>query len=72
MTINLVNVAIVLFVFWNTGSNIFLAGWGLTIASAAASVVGKPLPRDVKLLHRSYGPTELLRHNMSSGAKPSS
>ncbi|MDB5616878.1 ATP-binding protein [Tardiphaga sp.] len=36
MTINLFNVAIVLFVFWNSGSNIFLGAWGLTIASAAA------------------------------------
>ena len=36
MTINLVNVAIVLFVFWNTGSNLFLGAWGLTIAAAAA------------------------------------
>jgi len=36
MTINLVNVAIVLFVFWNTGSNLFLGTWGLTIAAAAA------------------------------------
>jgi hypothetical protein len=36
MTINLVNVAIVLFVFWNTGLNIFLGAWALTIACAAA------------------------------------
>lgn len=36
MTINLTNVAIILFVFWNTGSNIFLGAWGLTIATAAA------------------------------------
>ena len=36
MTINLVNGAIVLFVFWNTGSNIFLGAWALTIACAAA------------------------------------
>ena len=36
MTINLANVAIVLFVFWNTGSNIFLGAWALTIACAAA------------------------------------
>ncbi len=36
MTINLVNVAIVLFVFWNTGSNLFLGVWALTIACAAA------------------------------------
>jgi two-component system, sensor histidine kinase len=35
MTINLANVAIILFIFWNTGSNIFLSAWGLTIASAA-------------------------------------
>lgn len=36
MTINLVNVAIVLFVFWNTGSNMFLGVWALTIVCAAA------------------------------------
>jgi hypothetical protein len=36
MTINLVNVAIILFVFWNTGSNIFLIGWASTIAVAVA------------------------------------
>lgn len=36
MTINLVNVAIVLLVFWNTGSNIFLGVWALTIVAAAA------------------------------------
>ncbi|MDP3690399.1 histidine kinase dimerization/phospho-acceptor domain-containing protein, partial [Bradyrhizobium sp.] len=35
MTINLVNVAIILAVFWNTGSNIFLGAWALTIAVAA-------------------------------------
>lgn len=35
MTINLVNVAVVLFVFWNSGSNIFLGGWALTITAAA-------------------------------------
>ena len=39
MTINLVNVAIVLFVFWKTGSNVFLGAWGLIIASAAAMAV---------------------------------
>jgi hypothetical protein len=36
MTINLVNVAIVLSVFWNTGSNIFLGAWALSIAATAA------------------------------------
>ena len=36
MTINLVNVAIILAVFWNTGLNIFLGVWALTIAAAAA------------------------------------
>ncbi|MDO9060605.1 MAG: ATP-binding protein [Bradyrhizobium sp.] len=36
MTINLVNVAIVVSVFWNSGSNIFLGAWALTIAAAAA------------------------------------
>jgi signal transduction histidine kinase/DNA-binding NarL/FixJ family response regulator len=35
MTINLANVAIILFIFWNTGSNIFLSGWALAITSAA-------------------------------------
>ena len=39
MTINLANVAIILFVFWNTGSNIFLATWALAIASAAAIAI---------------------------------
>ena len=39
MTINLANVAIVLFVFWNTGSNIFLGAWGLTIVCAAAMAI---------------------------------
>src|SRR5450631_929072 len=36
MTINLANVAIILFVFWNTGSNLFLIGWASTIAGAVA------------------------------------
>jgi hypothetical protein len=36
MTINLVNVAIVLFVFWNTGFNLFLGAWASVIAVAAA------------------------------------
>jgi len=36
MTINLVNAAIIVFVFWNTGSNIFLATWAMAIACAAA------------------------------------
>jgi two-component system, sensor histidine kinase len=36
MTINLVNVAIILFLFWNTGFNIFLGAWALAITSAAA------------------------------------
>ena len=36
MAINLANVAIILFVFWDIGSNLFLATWGLTIAAAAA------------------------------------
>lgn len=35
MTINLVNVSIILFVFWNSGSNIFLGAWALTITTAA-------------------------------------
>ncbi len=36
MTINLLNVAIVVSMFWNIGWNIFLGAWGLTIAAAAA------------------------------------
>ncbi|MGZ9067754.1 MAG: histidine kinase dimerization/phospho-acceptor domain-containing protein, partial [Burkholderiales bacterium] len=39
MTINLANVTIILFVFWNTGLNVFLGAWGLTIASAAAMAI---------------------------------
>src|SRR5450432_1154686 len=39
MTINLVNVAIILFIFWNTGSNIFLGIWALAITSAAALAI---------------------------------
>ncbi|MGA7995331.1 MAG: ATP-binding protein [Bradyrhizobium sp.] len=35
MTINLANVAIVLFVFWNTGFNLFLSAWASVIATAA-------------------------------------
>ena len=35
MTVNLANVAIILFVFWNTGFNIFLGAWALAIAAAA-------------------------------------
>jgi signal transduction histidine kinase/CheY-like chemotaxis protein/HPt (histidine-containing phosphotransfer) domain-containing protein len=35
MTINLANVAIVLFVFWNTGSNIFLSLWAMAIVVIA-------------------------------------
>src|SRR4051812_45087667 len=34
-TINFVNSAIILFVFWNTGANVFLGAWGLTIAATA-------------------------------------
>ena len=36
MTINLANVAIVLFVFWNAGFNLFLGAWASVIATAAA------------------------------------
>ncbi len=36
MTINLANVAIILFVFWNTGLNVFLSVWGLMLTSAVA------------------------------------
>jgi len=35
MTVNLANVSIVLFVFWNTGFNIFLSAWASVIAAAA-------------------------------------
>ncbi|HEY5127390.1 MAG TPA: ATP-binding protein [Bradyrhizobium sp.] len=36
MTINVANAGIILFVFWNTGSNIFLGLWAFAIASYAA------------------------------------
>ena len=39
MTINLVNAAIVLGVFWGSGSNLFLGIWALAIASAAFMAV---------------------------------
>jgi two-component system, sensor histidine kinase len=39
MTVNLVNVAIVLGVFWNTGSNIFLGLWASAVTSAALLAV---------------------------------
>ena len=39
MTINLANVAIILCVFWNSGSNVFLAGWALAIGSGAAIAI---------------------------------
>jgi two-component system, sensor histidine kinase len=39
MTINLANVAIIVFVFWNTGSNIFLGLWALAITSAAGMAI---------------------------------
>ncbi len=35
MTVNLINVAIVLALFWNTGSNLFLGVWSLLIAAVA-------------------------------------
>jgi signal transduction histidine kinase/CheY-like chemotaxis protein len=35
MTVNLINVAIVLVLFWNTGSNLFLSLWALVIAAVA-------------------------------------
>jgi signal transduction histidine kinase/CheY-like chemotaxis protein len=35
MTVNLINVSIVLGLFWNTGSKIFLSLWAIGIASAA-------------------------------------
>jgi PAS domain-containing protein len=39
MTVNLGNVLLVLFVFWGTGSNIFLSVWALAICSAAAVAI---------------------------------
>src|SRR5450759_4878337 len=39
MTINVANAGIILFVFWNTGSNIFFGLWALTIASYAAMAI---------------------------------
>ena len=35
MTVNLGNVSIVLFLFWNTGFNLFLSAWATAIAAAA-------------------------------------
>ena len=35
MSVNLVNVGVILFVFWNHGSNVFLGAWSLTITCAA-------------------------------------
>ena len=35
MTVNLANVTIILFVFWNSGSNVFLGAWASAIAAAA-------------------------------------
>ncbi|MBX9647989.1 MAG: response regulator [Xanthobacteraceae bacterium] len=35
MTVNLINVAIILALFWNTGSNLFLGLWSLLIAAVA-------------------------------------
>jgi signal transduction histidine kinase/DNA-binding response OmpR family regulator len=35
MTVNMVNVAIILGVFWNSAPRVFLCGWALAIASAA-------------------------------------
>src|SRR4051794_38766081 len=39
MTVNVANAAIVLCAFWNTGSNLFLAGWALAVGSAAAVAI---------------------------------
>ena len=39
MTVNLINMAIILVLFWNTGSNVFLSLWALAIASAVAMAV---------------------------------
>jgi PAS domain-containing protein len=37
MTINLFNAAIVAYVFWDTGTNLFLTVWGALVAAAAAA-----------------------------------
>jgi signal transduction histidine kinase/DNA-binding NarL/FixJ family response regulator len=39
MTVNLINVAIILGVFWDTGSNVFLSLWAATVAAAALRAV---------------------------------
>jgi signal transduction histidine kinase/DNA-binding response OmpR family regulator len=56
MTINVINVVIILFVFWNSGSNIFLGAWALTIATAAA------LAARSWAKSRRRPPTEASRH----------
>ena len=54
MTINVANAGIILFVFWNTGSNIFFGLWALTIASYAAMAIRSwqecVAPREMKRL----------------------
>jgi len=39
MTVNAINVAIILVLFWNTGSNVFLSLWALALASTVAMAV---------------------------------
>ena len=39
MTVNAINVAIILVLFWNTGSNVFLILWALALASTVAMAV---------------------------------
>ena len=39
MTVNLINMAIILVLFWDTGSNMFLSLWALAIAAAVAMAV---------------------------------
>ena len=39
MTVNFINMSIILFLFWDTGSNLFLTLWGLSIASMVAFAV---------------------------------
>ena len=39
MTVNLANVAIILFVFWNTGHNTVLAAWAFCVAAAAVMAI---------------------------------
>jgi hypothetical protein len=37
MSINILNACVIVYVFWNTGSNVFLTVWGALITMAAAA-----------------------------------